>query len=194
MKVKIFITLITFIGILSCEKNKEDAIVENTVQPTDYELITGLYCYDETAQVMASYGNPNNKTTIQATGEDSFNERDMSSVNNEKIVIYPNPVAEHFNIHTNVEIKNIWILKGKAQNIYQDVDFSDLYSKQVIDTIGISKACLMSLNSGNLVVNVSTLKTGFYKVIIETNENKLAWTSIYKGAELSYEKFKEIWK
>ncbi len=150
------------------ETDTEDIIPQHYLN-----LITGLLLIGEDGNPQSFVGNYSNKDAIQKPTESN----DMTS---NAISIYPNPYLDYCYIQTPADLKNIWFVKGERTNEFNNVDFSNI----AIDTTNLSvstELLLTDIPKGNIIsLNTSNLEEGFYKVIMETEDNELVWFSTYK--------------
>jgi len=103
---------------------------------------------------------------------------DASSVN----IASPDDIS----IITGIELRqtpddNIWIVPGKVENIYQDVDFQAILKDVTYADQEIAQLSVQSLDglrgSNEVTVNVKDLASGFYRVFVKTTET-LHWNNI----------------
>ncbi len=101
---------------------------------------------------------------------------------------YPNPFSDVLIISSTQKIESVWIVKGEATSAYQDINFSDYFKTEVLDTVGINEKSLLMFNNLNatkeLNINLSDkIDDGIYKIIVKTEEASLFWFSIIKSNE-----------
>ena len=158
MKILPYTIVLMMVLIAGCKKEETD------IDKLDMQLVTGMVCKGTDGASLYTMGNPN----------------DWSSSSD--FCIYPNPVNDVFSIHCEGDIKKIWIVQGDARNTHQDIDFTELFSSNKIDTTGIETLSLQKIKPENnrLLVSMADEAVGYYKVIVETDDNLLFWQIIYK--------------
>lgn len=160
MKIRIIVLCVVFLNI-GC--GDDDASSVNIASPDDISIITGIELRQTPDDAALSFGNPN--------------------VKNNGVFVFSNPTIDFFSVSArNVgEIRNIWIVPGKVENIYQDVDFQAILKDVTYADQEIAQLSVQSLDglrgSNEVTVNVKDLASGFYRVFVKTTET-LHWNNI----------------
>lgn len=181
---------------IACEEDKSTSSIEDeTPQETDLNLITGVKCLNQSGSSMTVFGNPNEKTRV-ALPENTT----PGTIGNshENIIFYPNPFKDICFINSSQTIEEIWLVKGEAHNSFQTVNFENVS----VDTTGlgdINTRHVKAVGTGITALNLSKLDSGFYKIIIRTSLDELAFIPAYKlGDNMSVDdltdSFNEIWE
>ena len=167
---KILLVIIVIV-LNSCNKNDDnDEIGASTI-----DLVTGInfrQTFDDTSLTL---GNPNNYT-------------------NNIFVIYPNPAVDFLSIASNENITKVWIIPGNPNKIYQQTDFSTIYNPSTYTESQIQTKSLLELNdlnSTNVLVDLNSLNTGYYRIFLKIN-NALYWDNIYLEKDGDEDSINEI--
>ena len=155
-KITIILALLLFI---SCSSDDEN---NNSRTETDIELVTGISIRNSEFSAPIKLGNPNVFT-------------------NNQFIAYPNPLAGFLTLLASENISNIWIIPASADRIYQQTDFnsilnSDLYTETQIESN--AELEFIDLSSANIILNLESLNSGYYKVFVKINGN-LYWENIF---------------
>lgn len=120
-------------------------------------------------------GNPNNYTTNIFT-------------------IYPNPSTGFLSIASNTNITKVWVIPGNPNKIHQQTDFSSVLNSSLYSESQIqekSQLKLNDINSLNIILDINSLNSGYYKVFIKIN-NAIYWDNIYLEKNGDEDSFNEI--
>lgn len=155
MKKLLFLASILAISCSSDDTNNPDNTALN--------LVTGINYRQSPEDVPLQLGNPN------------------VLVNN-KFVIYPNPANEIVNVSAQENITDVWVVRGNAQKIYQDVNFSSILNTSLYTQQSIATQSDFSLNgqaSDGIGMNIGTLEKGYYRVFVKIG-GQIYWDNLYK--------------
>lgn len=155
-KMTIIFALLLFI---SCSNDDDN---NNSTSETAVELVTGINIRNSEFSQPTQLGNPNVFT-------------------NNQFIAYPNPPAGALSLQAIENISDVWITSANAEKIYQQTDYnsilnSDLYTQSLIESN--AEMDFPNLNSTNLVLNLESLTSGYYRVFVKINGN-LYWDNIY---------------
>ncbi|PKV52722.1 hypothetical protein ATE84_4842 [Aquimarina sp. MAR_2010_214] len=160
----------------SCNKD-DDQIIDDKV---DILLMTGMYLRADINDEPLLYGNPN--------------------INNDGVMISPNPMREVFNItsFTADKISKVWIVEANPQKKHQDVNFSEALKNVTYDESELTRLARLTsggLDSKNVTINIEDLQPGYFRVFIKTGKS-LRWDNIYisNGNDISIEDIVSFWK
>ena len=186
MRLLFFISFLTFICLIGCNKEKNNS----DIGFGKIDIVTGIVCCDESGQLFNIYGNPNENRIIDNTPSESSYLPITST--------FPNPAQDVFNIHSPVKIKTVWILTAEESSSFQNIGFS-----MELENIAYSKSTLndkalisFEQESSYLAVNVSDLTQGFYRVFTELENGSVTWHNLFVTRDIedldAY--FKDIWE
>jgi len=160
----------------------------------DLHLITGLSLVKNRSEIPIIIGNPNDKTEVEPIDKTKVEPITVQSLS---VYTFPNPVVDIVRVSAIKKITSIWIVTGRAENIFQHENFHEINKSIKLDTLNIVNKDLLgikhNLNSQEIALNLSEFNRGFYKIIIELEDRQLVWTSIYKVDD-DDEKVLNIWK
>ncbi|PWD98207.1 hypothetical protein [Marinilabilia rubra] len=162
--------------------------------PDDLQLVTGLRIVDEFEGIFSIVGNPSD------SGKEVEHRNDGTIGHDVNFEMYPNPTIDYLTVYSSSEITSAWIVPGKPSTNYQTFDFDEHFESNALDTIGlgvISVRKKIDMREANMLMfDLSDLEKGFYKVIIEVDESRLLWQSIYRleSHEQREEAPYNIWK
>lgn len=184
MTIKHLTILTVFLVLFSCENDKETNADDNnddtvTISKTDLDLVTGLVCVNLAGGSLSHYGNPNTTTTVKLEVDTTSG---ITGGSHGHIALYPNPCKDICFISSAQTIDEVWVVKGKVTTKYQRTNFSSVS----VDTTGLDELkCLHSkdLEAKQIALNLSDLDAGFYKLVIRTSLNELAFIPVYKAAK-----------
>ncbi|WP_430811897.1 MULTISPECIES: hypothetical protein [unclassified Carboxylicivirga] len=175
----ILLLTLFLITLLSCDKEQDGEVTKLN----DLFLVTGMHVVDAYGHVMQIYGNPNDSNR-----ESTVDNEGVIGGSNYSYAFYPNPVSDILTIQTPVEkIESLWVVKGKVSSNYRNIDFTDYFTTETLDTVDIDRNSVVKLKDINatrvLNINLSEeVEDGFYKVIFKT-ESSVHWFSIIKTGE-----------
>ncbi|WP_339835238.1 hypothetical protein [uncultured Flavobacterium sp.] len=173
MKKILFLSIVLIFN--SC--NKDDA--DNKISNTSIDLVTGLTLRQTIDDTFLTLGNPNIYT-------------------NNIFIIYPNSSTGFLSIASNDSISDVWVIPGNPVKIHKQTDFSavlnsSLYSESQIQDK--SQLELNDINSLNIILDINSLNSGYYKVFVKIN-NTIYWDNIYlekNGDENSFNEIINYW-
>ncbi|TAJ09198.1 hypothetical protein DMA11_20500 [Marinilabiliaceae bacterium JC017] len=186
----LLLLLVTF---LACSKD------DNTEVSGGFKsvhLVTGLRLTTEAGEIQYTLGNPNNK---QYVGIDE----ELAGTIQDRVhsIVCPNPVIDVINISCLVGFKKIWLVKGIISGNYSSVDFDDVLKDHTYSEAELDNQCLKKHDGdgGSLCCNVSDLKSGYYRVFFQTEDDEIYWENIYVDSDYHslnefYEYYKNGWK
>ncbi|MCF6131612.1 hypothetical protein [Flavobacterium wongokense] len=149
---------LTAVIALSCS-NSDSGVTELT----NLRLVTGVTFRQSFDDAPLRLGNPN--TFV-----------------NDKFVMYPNPGNPDLYITSPQTITDVWLVKGKAERIYQQVELTGAFNSNTFTeaTIDNNAASEISGNSSNDVsIDISNLPMGYYKVFVKIG-GAIYWDNLYK--------------
>ncbi|NRB59013.1 MAG: hypothetical protein HRU50_03610 [Winogradskyella sp.] len=166
---KIYKLLFVFVLLFSCSSN--DSEDDNTNDATSIDLLTGINAKQDDISGYYLLGNPNVRMPL--------------NIASTSIIAFPNPSTGYLSVKlmmTNDVISDVWIVPGRVdKEQFQNVDFDDILTgiTYTIDEISdIATESFNDLDNNELVFNLESLETGYYRVFIKTNQN-LYWDNIY---------------
>ncbi|WP_338376577.1 hypothetical protein [uncultured Flavobacterium sp.] len=172
---KLLLIILSIFTLNSCNKNDDN----DEIDATTIDLITGINFRQTFDDTPLSLGNPNNHT-------------------NNIFVIYPNPSIDFLSIASNENITKVWIMPGNPNKIHQQTDFSTIYSPNTYTESQIQTKSLLELNdlnSTNVLIDLNSLNTGYYRVFLKIND-AIYWDNIYlekNGDENSINEIINFW-
>lgn len=189
-KISVLIMLcITF----SCKKERV-VEQEETINPEAINIITGIKIVNDLSREMGYFGNPNvllqnnSKISSRYITDDVVEEPNQ---NNDLMSFYPNPSRTNiFNIRSSESrIKSIWILKGKINKSFFEVNFNELLHNTLYTVEEIQEKSVFSLkdlNDNSTKVKLSGLEKGFYRVFVQLQDGTITWNNIFVGFSGDY--------
>lgn len=172
---KLLLIILSIFTLNSCNKNDDN----DEIDATTIDLVTGVNFRQTSDDTLLSLGNPNNYT-------------------NNIFVIYPNPPVDFLSIASNENITKVWIMPGNPNKIHQQTDFSTIYSPSTYTESQIQTKSLLELNdlnSTNVLIDLNSLNTGYYRVFLKIND-AIYWDNIYlekNGDENSINEIINFW-
>lgn len=145
--------------LISCDKDND-----STLDPMQVTLVTGINLSNSFAQPLGILGNPNVKSGT--------------------VVVYPKPTNDLLNVASIASIKNIWLLRGNVATGYENTNFSSVFSENDYDLTEIQNAAVRdfsNLSGTDIVLNVSDMGEGYYRIFVQLNDDSLVWDNIYIG-------------
>lgn len=162
------ICLLLFVGCKREENEPEPA------EPTDLNIVTGIYLVNEICDPVGSYGNPNTWRPLP-------NEVGYSAA-------CPNPATNKLTLplETSSPVK-VWFIPAEQNFDFADINFPNILADQTYDQEDLTLAAVINQRfdsvDGSLVIDVSTLTPGFYRMFTQVEqEDFLAWQNIYISA------------
>lgn len=145
--------------LFSCSNDDDN---NNPITGTEIEVVTGINIRSSPYSESIELGNPNIFT-------------------NNQFITYPNPPAGALSLSAQGNISDIWITPANEVKIFQQTDFSillnaDLYAPSLIESKAVME--FTGLNTQNIVLNLESLTSGYYKVFVNIN-GTLYWDNIY---------------
>ncbi|WP_439152408.1 hypothetical protein [Winogradskyella sp.] len=169
MKVKfnIHVVILLLFTLLACSSDDNNNNGNNEI---DIDLVTGIFARQDSFSAGFRLGNPNVRMPL--------------SISSTSIVAFPNPVNNFLSIEisqTNEVITDVWLVSANANQIFQDTDFDEVYNENTYTINQISQVSIQSFNdlsNTNLMLNLESFETGYYRVFIKTDQS-LFWDNIY---------------
>lgn len=158
MKKKLILILFC-IGLYSCKEE------DNLPNSKDIEIVTGMHLINNFGGSIGSIGNPNVLNS------------------NVHLAFYPNPAIDILSVISITKIKNIWILKGKPDRNFKNIDFTvelsaNLYTKSEIKNTAIFE--VQNIDGNNKIsINLDRFEKGYYRVFVELEDGTINWNNIY---------------
>ena len=105
------------------------------------------------------------------------------NVVSQKILTFPNPAIGSFfvDISLSETISGVWVRPGIATKSFDSVDFSEVLRPTLYEKSEIEANAILSFpntNTSNLLVDVSDLDSGYYRVFVEIN-GEFYWDNIF---------------
>ena len=152
---------IFLVAICFCSCNSES----NFSNPTEIDLVTGMYLVDNVANSVGKVGNPN---VLQS---------------NVSVTLYPNPSLDILNVISGSSIKNIWIIKGIPTSNFNNTDFNSVLKPNLYSNFEIKNKSIFDVENINgknsIQIDLASFEKGYYRVFVELEDGLISWDNIY---------------
>lgn len=155
---KILALMVIFTLLISCgDDDSED------FDPTRLDIVTGMNLTNDLGQIEAVWGNPNVSVTSS-------------------VAVFPKPAFGTIRIEATTSIKNIWIVRGVPSRRFTDTNFVQVFAEnpfQQNEVEAISFKTFDNLNTNNIVLNISDISQGYYRIFVQLQDDSIISDNIY---------------
>lgn len=137
--------------------------------PNKFDLVTGLSFTDVNGLPAGQWRIPND-----------FSDSDFS------LSCYPNPFSDLLTVRSGSQVGRVWVLPADCQANCTDerLDATELSLNQSAEELSQNAiASLTTLNTGSVVLDLSFVESGFYKLFMETSSGDIIWYNLYKAGD-----------
>lgn len=171
------IIIINTFFIISCSKENTDPPTSSgsNGQPSmissEISIITGLILHDDIGIQIGVLGNPNTKLPIN-------------------IQPYPNTPGSFIHIYNADTISKVWVLPAVVNKQFSQIDYNQLFQNFDYSIEEIEKTDIIRLEpqiNNPLLIDLSSLTSGYYRIFLQTNNGSLYWDNIFVNTDLTYQ-------
>lgn len=171
-----FVSLLTLLAatlliLVGCKQDQDEP---EPIEPTDMNIVTGIYLINEVGAQVGEYGNPN--------------ERKVSSNALHYARAFPVPARNRLSVELQIdsidsEVK-VWLIPGKQNLDFADTNFAKALSDHTYDQKDLTQAAVIDQSfasaDGYPAIDVSKLTPGFYRMFVHIEQGDLLfWQNIY---------------